>query len=66
MIIIFEYLYRIIKYYALLTFIEVYMLLIIKVIKLIRVKSLKEVAKIWNTDLDSREYRIGKMNMLVE
>jgi hypothetical protein len=45
-IIIFRYLYRIIKYYALLTFTEIYILLIIKVIKLIRVRPLREVAKI--------------------
>jgi hypothetical protein len=44
--IIFRYLHRIIKYYALLTLTEIYILLVIKVIKLIRVKPLREVAKI--------------------
>jgi hypothetical protein len=64
--IIFGYLYGIIKYYALLTLTEVYILLVIKVIKLIRVRPLKKVARIWGTDLDSREYQTGRINILVE
>jgi hypothetical protein len=45
-IIIFGYLYGIIKYYALLTLIEIYILLVIEIIKLIRVRPFKKVARI--------------------
>ena len=46
MTIIFGYLHGIIKYYALLTLTEVYVLLVIEVIKLIRVRHLGGVARI--------------------